>query len=608
MTNTTEVFQPQYPYLALPATTTMVYVDGVLCPDLEPLEIVRGSWPDFGLARFAHNPAISKSGDAISYGDCENRFAMGRTVSVRQLYNGVPPGQATFDLPIFVGQIEGAQSTIDASGQTSTIMAADFSTVMRRITVYGRHVLATDGFTTFLGGLDTTFNPSGIGNAAPSAVFREGQPYTPFCASDTDTSPWTFASAINYLLIGYLPSGVLDWPDIGSLHALTGGRAVRDLDVTGLNLLDALHRCCQRVGVSFRFTPTLGETGPAQAIVFYRNGRGRVVELNCQPEGEPLDVSGTNVMTLQSQRSLFPVTHRYIGQGNFKVYEATFELVKAWDSDQEDADYSQFSPTTNAEFYAVKDVYRKWCLNEAGDYANQPYNRGEPFDFAPLFEGAPFLHRRRRFRPSLTTDKQGQSLGYFLEVSYDGIHWWQYLHAFNVLTDQCGIWLSSDSLDFDTWIAALKGLLRFRITASVVSDERLSCTVSNGPVDSAVPVIDHVLTLPRQFKYARISPGSVLAQANPAMLGAPAEIDDTDVLYEHVRWQAQAFRPTIEDIEVRTPTLSLHFEPGDGVTSSPESRDLFSLRRDNRSYVWIEHVSMDFRNQQTRLKLVRQRS
>lgn len=608
MTNTTEVFQPRYPSLALPATTARVYVDGVLCPDLEPLEIVRGSWPDFGSARFAHNPAISQSGDAISCGDCEDRFAMGRIVSVRQLYNGAPPGHATFDLPLFVGQIEGAHCTMDPGGQTSAIMASDFSTVMRRITVYGRHVLATDGRTTFLGGLDTTFNPSGIGNAAPSEVFQEGQTYTPFCASDTDTRHWTFASIIDYLLISYLPNGVLHWPDLESLKVLADRHCIRDLEVTGLSLLDAIYQCCQRVGVSFRFTPMLTETGPAQAIVFYRNGRGRVVELSCQPKGEPLDVSRTNVMTLQSQRGFSPVTHRYIGQGDFKVYEATFELVKAWDSDRENADYTQFSPTTNAEFYTVKDVYRKWCLNEAGDYTGQPHNRGEPFDFAPLFEGASFLHRRRRFRPSLTTDRQGQSFGYFLEVSYDGVHWWQYLHAFNVLTDQCGVWLSSDSLDFDTWIAAVKGLLRFRITASVVSDERLSCVVSDGPVGSAVPVIDHVLTLPRQFKYARISPGSVLAQVDPAMLGTSSEIDDTDTLYEHVRWQAQVSRPIVEDIEVRTPALSLHFEPGDGVTSSPESRALFSLRRDNRSCVWIEQVTMDFRNQQTRLKLVRQRS
>ena len=47
--------------------------------------------------------------------------------------------------------------------------------------------------------------------------------------------------------------------------------------------------------------------------------------------------------------------------------------------------------------------------------------------------------------------------------------------------------------------------------------------------------------------------------------------------------------------------------PGDRVTSSPDSRDLLGGRRDNRSLVWIERVQVDFRQQCTRLKLVRQR-
>ncbi len=608
MTNTIDVFLPEYPHMALPATTTMVFIDGVLCDDLELIEIVRGSWPDFGSAKFVYNPAAWSDRDSGPSIDLEHRFAMGRTVCVRQLHNGTPPGNATFDVPLFTGQIETCRTVMGSDDQTFEITASDFSPVMRRITVYGRHVFGADGSTYFLSGLDTTFNPLGAGNAATSSVAIEGKTYIPFSSGDSDATSWTFASVINYLLSHYLPSGSLHWPDIDSLRTLTEDRLAVDLDVTGLSLLEALHRCCQHVGLAFRFEPRMVETGPAQAIVFYRNGEGRSIELNCQPKGQLLSVSRTNVMAQQSHRDFSPITHRYIGQGDFKVYESTFELVKAWDSDLEDTSYAKFSAATNPEFYAVKDVYRKWCLNEAGDYTPEPYNQGEPFDFTSLFEGADFLRRRRRFRPTLNTDTQGQSFGYFLEVSYDGVNWWQYLHAFNILTEQCGIWLSSDALDFTTWIAALKGLLRFRITASVVSDQRLTCIVADGPVGSTVPVVDHVMTLPRQFKYAKVSSDSVLAQIDPAMLGTSTEADDTNALYEYVRWQAQVSRPIIEKTEIQTPTLSLHFHPGDRVTSSPDSRDLFSLARDNRSRVWVQRVVMNFRTQQTQLKLARQRS
>jgi hypothetical protein len=187
------------------------------------------------------------------------------------------------------------------------------------------------------------------------------------------------------------------------------------------------------------------------------------------------------------------------------------------------------------------------------------------------------------------------------------LNWWQYSHAFNNLLDECGVWLSSDQLDVDTWIAALKGALRFRVTASVVSDERLTCIVADGPIGSTAPVIDHVITLPRRFQYRKVSGHSVPAVA-AERYGVPNEVDDTAALYEFVRQQALTSTPTIETTDVQTLALALHFEPGDRMTASPESRDLLSCRRDGRSLVWIDRVQMDFRNQCTRLRVVRQRT
>ena len=118
--------------------------------------------------------------------------------------------------------------------------------------------------------------------------------------------------------------------------------------------------------------------------------------------------------------------------------------------------------------------------------------------------------------------RQGKSLGYFLQVSFDnGLHWWQYLYAFNNLLNECGVWLSSDQLDIDTWVAALKGVLKFRITASVISDERLTCVVADGPVNSTAPVVEHIITLPRQFKYRKVSSRSIFAKTDDDTLGIP---------------------------------------------------------------------------------------
>jgi hypothetical protein len=393
------------------------------------------------------------------------------------------------------------------------------------------------------------------------------------------------------------------------LQALTENRIVRDLDVTGLNLAEALHRCCERIGLKFKFIPRLATTGPGQAVIFYRAGSGRVVELNCQPPGQQLSISKTNIAKIQSRKNYWPVTHKYIGQGDFKIYEATFELIKAWDSSLEDTDYDKLSPMTNPDFYQVKDVYRKWCLNEAGQYSGAPYNQGDVFDFSKIFQSNNFVQHCRRFHPILTTDKLGHSLGYYLQVSYDnGQSWRQYLYAFNILLDECGVWLSSDQLDIETWIAALRGFLRFRITASVVSDERLTTVVTDGPVNSTAPVIEHIMTLPRQFKYRKVSDQSIFAGTTDETLGTPDEINDSDALYEFVRHTAETSHQIIEKFDIQTPNLMFDYHVGDIVSTSPESRDLLACRSDNRSTNRIVRVQMNFEKQFTSMKIIRQRS
>ena len=370
-----------------------------------------------------------------------------------------------------------------------------------------------------------------------------------------------------------------------------------------------MYRCCQRIGLKFKFIPRLVDTGANEAIVFYKAGTGRVVELNCQPAGQQISISKTNIAQLHSRKNFWPITHKYIGQSDFKIFEATFNLIKAWDPSLEQDNYESFSPSTNANFSQTKDVYRKWCLNEVGQYSNSPYNQGDAFDFSQIFQSSNFIYRRRRFRPSLTTDTQERSLGYYLQVSYNnGQNWWQYLHAFNILLDECGVWLSSDQLDMDTWTAAVQNTLKFRITASVVSDERLTAVVANGPVNSTAPVIEHVITLPRQFKYRMVSDQSIFTQPSSQTFGTPDEVDDSAALYEFIRHTAMTSSDVIETYDIQTPSLMFDYRIGDVVNTSPDSRDILSCRSDNRSTRRIERVQMDFKRQCTNLKIVRQRN
>jgi len=105
-------------------------------------------------------------------------------------------------------------------------------------------------------------------------------------------------------------------------------------------------------------------------------------------------------------------------------------------------------------------------------------------------------------------------------------------------------------------------------------------------------------------EYRKASPQSQFYHKAGA---TPDEADDSAALYAFVRQRSVLSPAAIEKIDVKTPSLNLHFQPGDRVTSSPESRDLFSCRRDNRSRVWIERAHVEFTNQCTNLHLVRQR-
>lgn len=609
MSNTIDYFQSEQMQLSLPAAYVSILVDGNLCPILEVIEIIRSGWPEFGWAKLAYNPTAHADTDAKAAEDVIDEFAAGKTVSIRQYYNADLCSSAIFGLSIFSGQIESIETQRTADGEKLEITARDFSVNLKRLSVYGQRLANEDGSSIFLAGLDTIFNPDGKGNANQTAIDLDGKSYTVFYDESIQGRFWTCAEVIDYLLCEYAPAGQLKTPSFSRLQALTENQIVRDLDVTGLNLTEALHRCCERIGLKFKFVPRMAENGPGQAIVFYRAGAGRIVELNCQPAGQQLGISKTNIAQLNSRKKFWPITHRYLGQGDFKIYEATFDLIKAWDSSLEGTDYNKLSPTTNPDFYQVKDVYRKWCLNDAGRYSDAPYNQGDAFDFSKIFQSNNFIQRHRRFHPSLTTDKLGRSLGYYLEVSYDnGQSWRQYLYAFNILLDECGVWLSSDQLDIETWIAALRGFLRFRITASVVCDERLTAVVTDGPVNSTAPVVEHLMTLPRQFKYRKVSDQSVFAGATDEALGAPNEIDDSIALYEFVRHTTEMSHEVIETFDIQTPSLMLDYQVGDIVSTSPESRDLLACRCDNRSTSQIVRVQMDFEKQCTNLKIVRQRS
>lgn len=608
MSNRIDFFQPEYTNMTLPAGRPVVFVDGQLCPFLEVDSVVRAADPEFGWAKLVYNPAELEDIEVVTGERIETIAHMGKRLSIHQVYEGAVGDSVAMKIPIFVGQIERIDKNFGSKGDVVKVIARDISAVLGRITVYGQRVTTGGSGTVFLDGFKTIFNNDGEPNASENPTEYEGKHYTVFEVDVEHAKHWTCAEIILYLLSEHLPFGRLQLPELDQLEAIMGNQVSEELDVTGINLVSALRKCCARVGVRFKFVPSLSTTGPSQQMVFYRPGSGGQVEVNCQHIGQELSVSKTTVLELQSEKDFWPVTHRYIGRGDHKVFEATFDLIKAWDPAGEGGSQSDYS-TDAEDFEQVGNVYRKWCLNEAGDYSSSPYNQGGAFDFSWIFETDLYVQRRRKFIEVLSTDSTGQSLGYFLQISYNnGATWQQYLEDFDVLDDECGIWLSSIDLDNDLWSAATSGQLKFRLTASVVSDERLTFSIAKGPVNSVTDVVDHVAELSDRFASRKVSGRSIFHKSKDPAVGTPNEVDDTTALVAYVRCLSQTQIEVIEEIEVKTPILMLNYCIGERVVTSPDSRDILGVRLDPRSTFWIERIVMNCLEQCTCIKVLRRRA
>ncbi|HIJ71603.1 MAG TPA: hypothetical protein HPP87_09615 [Planctomycetes bacterium] len=98
-------------------------------------------------------------------------------------------------------------------------------------------------------------------------------------------------------------------------------------------------------------------------------------------------------------------------------------------------------------------------------------------------------------------------------------------------------------------------------------------------------------------------------ELNLQYAGEKLSISRTNVCeLESERKNQPAGAGIIEVINVRTPILATHYEVGDRVTTSPDSRDVLGIRRDSRSIFWIDRVRLDFERQCTELRILRKRT
>jgi len=297
-----------------------------------------------------------------------------------------------------------------------------------------------------------------------------------------------------------------------------------------------------RAGLHFCLKDIPKNNGQVESVVhFYQQGREPVIYLRHQKSGAALNLSETNVSSCVITTEIPKDTLIVMGRGDVKRFESTFILVPGWDQYLEENNYELYSPKTNDDFVSVKDVFRKWVLNEAGDYSDDPYNQGTAYDFSSVFGSSRYAPHRRRFWPCLSCSSSEESLDYYVEISYDDGNTWQpFTGSFQVLLDECGIYLSDTQMETDMWAAICDAQLAIRITASIDSDEPLEAVINDGPVNSARPIRTYLFQLGREYKYRQVTKGSVFY--DNIFTGPSNAVDDSESLREYLRGQLNGLR------------------------------------------------------------------
>jgi len=518
-------------------------------------------------------------GETVRLEDLAAGVQPGAVITGTLLRGGVLPGDDAPDLVVFDGRLVRAELALAADGERLTLEAEDPAADLLRRRVSGQRARTAGDTVARLEGQPLVFNPDGRPNADgepydPGA----GEPYTVFAPEQPPgAAAWTLDEAVAYLLAEHAASEDVETPSPSEVRAALAATVLRDVSLEGRTLGEALDALLELVGARIVARVEPGTGGVGRRLEIWSPARAPEAWLCHQPPGQAYDPDQTDFQSATVHMDFAAAPRRYVAVGDRKFYESTFDLVPGWDDALATYDPDDVSPRTNAAFDGVRDVFRKWALNEAGDYTASPYSRGPAADLSAVFEGAAYVRRRRRFLPCLSRDALGRSRGVYVEVSYDGGESWeQATLAARVLRDECGIYLTEDPLPPDYLEAAMRDEVSVRVTATIESDAALTVEVDDADA-SHLPGRTRHLAVPAGYRFRRVAPTSRFYGSGDA-----DEADDTARLEDLLQAAWEADRRAPAPARVGMPYLALGHRVGERLQGTRGRR--LDLARQHTGY------------------------
>jgi hypothetical protein len=569
----------QPPCIKVDAPRTEVLIEGQPMPRvrLDRLESSLGGAPRAHFSMGLGHEADSAEDYRIS--EAQSQVVCGGSVTARLLGGGLLPGASGAGQILFEGRINRIDAGLDCDGEWLCFEAEDSVTDILRQRTCGQRVRTAAGQDEVVEGFGLVFNPEG----RPNAAYQPHEPeerdaYTIFAApGDASAFAWTLDRAVTYLLAEFTQADGLAVPTPGEVSDAVGNLVLHDVNLEGRTLGESLGALLELANACLQVVVEPGESSVARQLKIWTRNLASEIWPWHQAVGSDFDPAQTTFSDFAATIHLETSPRRYIARGDRKVYESTFDLVPGWDESLESGDLDDFIPARNPDFAAVRDVFRKWVLNEDGRYTGSPLNRGDPPDFSSLFEGSAYVRRPRRLLPCLSRDGADRSHGVYAEVSLDGGQSWDRLTlAARVLTGECGLYFPEDALPDRYLAVAIRHQVRVRVTATIEADDCVRAQRNDGGGNN-LPGRTQYLPVLAGYRYRKVSPTS-------RFYGSPLsdETDDTSRLQAlvDVAWQADYF--SLITGRMKIPWLALEYRAG-ALMPGIAGR-CFSLAIDNNGY------------------------
>lgn len=468
---------------------------------------------------------------------------------------------------IFFGQISGVKPNIsDSESLTFEVRAADF--------LFGTPFIGTPeqnqpGDPVFIRQVDAVFNPTldGVvrGNLRENGqqeftfldpvrmITKEQQRYAyGRTGGARDTSKpydadkfWTLRKAAFFLCKNLNEDEKhYDNPTWDETNVLDDSKEIfRDAVVQiGDYLPAALEKLLEPYGFSFCVDYVARN---ARKLKFLKRGSGtkRVALLqapgtDAKPVWVDPDMTNTEAVRLAvGYQSLY--NQGYV-LGNFKLWESTWELNRAWKSELDSTEEKDLTLSKLAILDANDPkhrVWRDWVLNESGDYNGRRATITDPYPFTEFGEmdGQPVIHRRRRFFPCITLESDRRPVkrhGYDIEYWDTESEEWQSLESLaesqsvEILTDECGIRFSGMLVPQKIYDAGEDA--KVRITASVFSDERIEVIEARREKSLQPLKSTFVVDAPDKFHFRKVHENSKYHPEQTSTAYESSAVDDTE--------------------------------------------------------------------------------